>query len=85
VLCAIERHRQAHGELPSSLELLIPKLLESVPPDPMDGAPMRYRRTAEGGCVLWSIGKNRVDDGGTVGKPGSPNSKMLDWVVELPP
>ncbi len=62
---AIERYRRAHGnEPPETLEALVPEYLETVPADPFDGAPLRYRRLPEG-YVVYSIGLNLQDDGGT--------------------
>ena len=85
--CALARYRQQHGGLPASLEALVPEFLDRVPHDVMDGQPLRYRRTDEGGCLIWSIGENRIDDGGDPNLPDGPPShrKTTDWVSELPP
>jgi hypothetical protein len=53
------------------------------------GELLRYKRTAAGMFVLYSVGWNEADDGGTiqVRKPGdAPDSKRGDWVwtYELP-
>lgn len=85
ILCALARYRNDHGALPASLKQLIPDYLNVIPHDIMDGKPMRYRRTDEGGCILWSIGANRFDEGGTRGKGRIPSAKQPDWVTELPP
>jgi hypothetical protein len=84
ILCAAERYRLKHQCYPETLDALIPEFMESVPHDIMDGKPMRYQRDSDGGCRVWSIGMNRVDDGGvfdpkTAGKP-----KAQDWVTKLP-
>ena len=43
---ACERYRQKHDRWPESLETLVQaKLLTAVPTDPIDGQPLRYRRT----------------------------------------
>lgn len=60
---AIEQFRAATGRLPENLATLTPKFLASVPPDPFDGQPLRYRHLAKG-YVIYSIGKDRHDDGG---------------------
>ncbi len=61
---ACERYRMQHKAWPASLESLVEaKLLSTVPLDPCDGKPLRYRRTLEG-LVVYSVGDNRVDDGG---------------------
>ena len=33
--------------------------------------PLRYRKLPTGGFAVWSVGPNRIDDGGSVEKPGS--------------
>ena len=60
---AVERFRVASGALPDSLDQLVPTFLDSVPIDPYDGAPLRYKRLP-GGYVVYSIALNETDDGG---------------------
>jgi hypothetical protein len=48
---AAERYRLAHGRWPGSLSDLTPNLLPSVPLDPFDGDPLRYRRLPDGIAV----------------------------------
>lgn len=83
ILCALVNYRDARGEFPESLDQLVPSFLSAVPHDIMDGKPMRYRRLENGGCMVWSIADNRVDDGGK--KPEPNRSLGPDWVGELPP
>jgi hypothetical protein len=83
ILCAAARYRNAQGELPETLARLVPGFLQAIPHDIMDGEPMRYRRTEEGGCVFWSIGINRIDDGGIDRHSPKARGKDLDWVLEL--
>lgn len=84
VAFALIRYRDARGLFPESLDQLLPEYMDSIPHDIMDGKPMRYRRTQEGSCVLWSIGKNRIDDGGTRGPKKDPSiASQLDWITEL--
>jgi len=69
VLIAIERHKRARGEYPVRLESLVPGWLAVLPLDPWSGEPFVYRRLIEAvadgrGFVLYSIGANKVDDGG---------------------
>lgn len=88
--CALERHRLARGSYPESLAALAPEF-GPLPPDPMNGQPFRYERTADGYFRLWSIGWNGKDDGGTVALTGTPASKSRninfeqgDWVWPVP-
>lgn len=60
---ALERHRAARGEYPAALDALDPDWLAPVPDDLFTGAPLIYRRTAEG-FVLYSAGPDGRDDGG---------------------
>lgn len=63
---AIERYRLAHdGQLPETLDMLVPQYLDETPLDPFDGEPLRYRRYQDG-YIVYSVGPNRVDDGGYV-------------------
>jgi hypothetical protein len=82
VACALERHRLALGEYPETLASLEPKFLEKAPSDLIGGKPLKYHRTPDGQFVLYSIGWNEKDDGGTAGKTDQngfdPN--QADWV-----
>jgi hypothetical protein len=62
---AAERYRRAHGRWPNSLADLVPTELSAVPVDPFDGQPLRFRRSAEG-VVIYSVGMDGKDDGGTL-------------------
>lgn len=75
---AIERFRQEQGRLPTKLEELTPKYASSLPIDPFDGAPLRYRADANG-YLVYSVGGNGVDDGGADSESGQP----LDVVVRV--
>jgi len=60
---AVERFRLANGRLPGTLDELVPKYLDSVPMDPFDGAPLRYR-LRDKGYVIYSVDRDGHDDGG---------------------
>ncbi|MEM1165429.1 MAG: hypothetical protein AAGI30_03975 [Planctomycetota bacterium] len=64
VAIALCQHFAEHGAWPASLDELVPHLLPSVPRDIFDGQPVRYRLT-DAGPVLYSIGADHDDDGGT--------------------
>jgi hypothetical protein len=86
--CALERHRLSTGQYPDQLGALTPRLLERLPLDPVNGEPLKYRRTDDGRFVLWSVGLNLKDDGGTIaldkkGKPAT-DGKEGDWVWRYP-
>ncbi|HWX22055.1 MAG TPA: hypothetical protein VN578_19310 [Candidatus Binatia bacterium] len=70
---AVERYRlSASSALPDSLGQLAPKYLAVVPEDPYDGKPVRYKKLSPKGYVVYSIGRNRQDDGGM---PKPPTAK----------
>jgi len=54
---------QAIVQIPERLAELVPDYLEAVFKDPFDGADLRYRKL-DGGFVVYSVGKDGVDDGG---------------------
>jgi hypothetical protein len=71
---AVERFRLAHsGNLPASLNDLVPAYLPSVPCDPFDGQPLRYKLLGPG-YVVYSIGSDMRDDGGVEADPKKPGS-----------
>jgi hypothetical protein len=86
--CALERHRLSAGQYPDHLVALTPRFLEHLPADPVNGEPMKYRRTDDGRFLLYSVGLNRKDDGGTIAldKKGKPAPVGLegDWVWRYP-
>jgi hypothetical protein len=65
VALALERCRRAEGRWPATLDALAPRYLRGVPADPFDGQPLRYRRLDDG-VVVYSVGPDRTDDGGTI-------------------
>jgi hypothetical protein len=83
IACALERFRLKNSSYPEKLDALLPEFLASIPHDPVDGSPMRYRRENDGGFVLWSIGANRIDDGGKLA-PGKSVQQQLDWILQVP-
>jgi hypothetical protein len=80
---AIERFRRAHnGNLPADLNELIPTYLPSIPRDPFDGQPLRFKRRATG-YVVYSIGSDLHDDGGNEGDPKKQSSaKDFTFIIE---
>jgi hypothetical protein len=63
---AVERFRLATRRLPSALAEIAPRYLPELPLDPFDGRPLRYK-ILEKGFALYSIGANKLDDGGVSG------------------
>lgn len=83
VACALERYRLARGAYPGSLDALAPQYIAKVPRDIITGEPLKYRRTDDGQYVLYSVGWNEKDDGGSISinKTGhAVNFEEGDWV-----
>lgn len=76
-VAALERHRLANGGYPKALADLVPRFLPTVPLDPMDGQPLRYRLNADGSFTLYGVGTNHADDNGVF---ESKQGQDLDWV-----
>jgi len=88
VACALERYRVAQGQYPESLEALTARFLQKMPHDIITGAPLQYRRTADGRFILYSVGWNEKDEGGQVVPPRdewtAPELTEGDWVWQYP-
>ena len=50
-------------KLPTTIKDLVPDFLDAAPLDPFDGKPLRYIQDKPG-YSLYSVGKDRIDDGG---------------------
>lgn len=82
IACALERYRLANGRHPDSLSALTPRFLDAIPRDLMNGEPLKYRLTGDGDFVLYSAGRDMVDNGGkqSVGGAGGAVKEEGDWV-----
>ena len=77
---AMERYRLAHkNALPASLDELAPRFIDLIPDDPFDGQPLRYTKASPKGFLIYSIGNDRKDDGGTP----QPTSARTDQPYDL--
>jgi hypothetical protein len=74
--CALERYRLARGEYPETLAALSPQFVQQLPTELVNAQPFHYRRLDDGHFLLYSVGWNKVDDGGVAGK----TSAEGDWV-----
>lgn len=78
---ALRAYHAKHQAYPETLEALTPAYLQAVPRDPFgDGTPLRYRRTKDR-YVLYSVGPDGKDDGGTPcpeGQVSSPGIQAVD-------
>jgi hypothetical protein len=89
---ALKRYQLKYGNYPTDLKAMVPEFLPAVPLDPVDGQPLRYHPKANGTFLLYSVGENGKDDGGSPlleqGIEGANlywlNQKALDWVWPQP-
>ncbi len=63
VAIALELYHRRHGEYPATLAQLTPDLLPEIPADRITGDPVKYR-VVSGKPIVYSVGIDRVDDGG---------------------
>lgn len=82
--CALERFHLETGAYPDSdLSELVPAFFPAVPPDLIDGKPVRFRKTPEGRYLIYSVGANLSDDGGIAdfsSGRSKPDKEGGDWV-----
>ena len=76
---ALKRYQLAHGDYPSDLSSLVPRFLPSIPRDPADGQPLRYRLKPDGTFLLYSIGLDGKDNGGDP-SPADGKTKSFSWL-----
>jgi hypothetical protein len=62
ILLALKAYKLEKGKLPATLAELAPEYLDSVPLDDFDGQPMRSNAARR---VVYSVGKDLKDDGGS--------------------
>ena len=74
---ALKRYQLRHGQYLADLSALVPEFLASVPRDPADGQPLRYRLKPDGTFLLYSIGEDGTDNGGDASPAG--NAESLSW------
>jgi hypothetical protein len=61
---AVRAFQHKNDRLPATLAELVPDYLPALPDDPYDlGQPLKYRETGDG-YVLYSVGPDKMDDGG---------------------
>lgn len=77
---AIRRYQLAHGSLPDSLDDLRGLFAGNAPPpDLFNGQPLRYRKVSDTGFLLYSVGANFADDGGSATDRRILKSEDIVW------
>ena len=72
----------ARGAYPRLLETLMPDFIEKLPADIINGQSLHYVLKENGRYVLYSVGWNEMDDGGSVvrTRTGLVDPERGDWV-----
>jgi len=83
IACGLERYRTAHAKYPEKLEALMPQFVAKLPGDLIGGRGYQYKPTAGDSYLLYSLGWNGRDDGGTPGRTLF-DEKQGDWVWQCP-
>ena len=78
VAIALVLWQHRHGQWPADLSELVPDLLPAVPPDRLDGQPLRYA-IRDGKPVVYSVGADRDDDGGRAAKGGESGAPTITF------
>ncbi len=80
---ALKRYQLHHGNYPLNLTALVPKFVSSVPRDPVNNEPLRYRLNADGTFLLYSIGEDGKDDDGDPRPPDDSKSRAWQFGRDL--
>lgn len=78
---AIERYHRSNGELPRSLDEVVPAYIKSVPSDPFTAKGLLYSYDEES-YTIYSVGINRQDDKGAVSS-GAAGKSSLDLGLRI--
>lgn len=80
---AVLRFKQQNGTLPTTLEEMVGTFLEEIPRDPVNGEPLRYVRQDDA-FLIYSVGVNKIDDGGQHVLVRADGSVVTDLSKEVP-
>jgi hypothetical protein len=82
--CAVERYRLANDRLPEHLAAIAPTFLSEVPKDPLSGASLLYKTSQDGSFVIYGVGWNQADDGGSISSPQiRASDQQADWGISV--
>jgi hypothetical protein len=76
---ALKRYQLKYGNYPPDLKSLVPEFVSTIPIDPVDGQPLRFRLSADESFLLYSIGPNGKDDGGSSSPDKEDTSQIFFW------
>ncbi len=64
IVIALRQFERTRGRRATDLNDLVPQYFSSLPLDPFDERPFRYRIREDGKWILYSVGPNQLDEGG---------------------
>jgi len=76
IMVALRRYKNEHGRWPQSLDQIKPQVGKDILTDPHTNGPFVYKLT-EDGFILYSKGRNGVDNGGRRSTASGTNTKSL--------
>jgi len=76
--------RAKHQSYPEKLDELAPEFIPALPTDIYSRAPFQYQRVGKSTYRLYSVGRNRTDEGGAV-SPNQSEWNQLDAVWPYAP
>jgi hypothetical protein len=76
-MLALKAYQLTYGRRPAELKELVPQFLPALPVDDFDGKPLRYHAEKK---LLYSVGKDGKDDGGT---ETDARKHEPDWVFPI--
>ncbi len=80
---ALRRYRLGTQKWPDSLETLVPDFIAKIPTDRYVGQPLRYR-LEDGTPMLYSLYRDRHDDGGTPHPETNPQPTVAELIHSVP-
>lgn len=78
VLLALKVYHMRNGELPESLDVLVPEFFAEVPRDWFDGGPIKYNRDK---AIVYCVGKDLADQGGSDPEMRWHQSEDPSWAI----
>jgi hypothetical protein len=80
LLLALKAYKQDTGNLPNSLQELVPKYIPESMEDPFDGKALRYSAEKK---IIYSVGKDLIDNGGAISADDWKKGDDLGFKVEF--
>jgi len=80
---ALRAYKADQGAYPTNVKALTPVYLQTIPTDVFSAGPLKYKVTGKS-CILYSVGPDGKDNGGTPGADGTPAAPVTGFTILLP-